>query len=77
MDPAGEEFLWWKLETLLYEFGDERFSSVLASEPPAIQSAVRSSMSSVFPWGKFPRTDAILKRAPKIDFPLNETRRKY
>jgi hypothetical protein len=53
MDPAGEEFLSWKLETLLIRLGDERFSSVLASERLSVQSAVAGSMSSVFPWSTF------------------------
>ncbi len=76
MDPAAEEFLWWKLETLLYKVGDERFSSVLAREQPRVRSAVAASMSSAFPWSKFPQTNVLLKRAPNIDFPLYQTRRK-
>jgi hypothetical protein len=76
IDPAGEEFLSWKLETLLIRLGDERFSSVLFSERPSVQSAVAGSMSSAFPWSTFPRTHAILRRSPNIDFPLYQTRRK-
>jgi hypothetical protein len=70
MDPAGEEFLSWKLETLLIRLGDERFSSVLATEWPSVRSAVAGSMSSAFPWSTFPRTHAILQRSSNIDFPF-------
>ncbi len=71
IDPAGGEWLWWTLETLLAKWGDQQFAAALSHESPRIQSAVADSIDSGF-LPLYPKTQKLIQNAPKIDFPLDK-----
>jgi len=66
---AGEA-LSWDLQTILAKIGDTRFSRVLSEKGARVQSAVRLAFGRLSDEKKYPKTFAILSKAPQIDFPL-------
>jgi hypothetical protein len=58
---------------VLASVGDAKFARALALQRPEVRSAAGAFVS--VPLKKFPRTAAILRDAPEIDWPLNKASR--
>jgi hypothetical protein len=59
---------------VLTAVGDNLFSDAVKAQPPEIQSAVRWFVGpdKSRPLNDFPKTAALLLKAPKIDWPLDK-----
>ena len=65
LDAEWGEVLTEDLEAILKRLGDARFSDVLKRETPEVQAAVGNNLDAK----GFPKTQEVLRNAPKIDFP--------
>jgi hypothetical protein len=65
---AGQS-LAYELKSIIDKIGDQKFAGVLRGETPETRSAVAISVSQAA-FGDYPETIALLKSAPKVDFPL-------
>ena len=73
-DPSEELSL--KLRAVLSRVGDSGFAAVVSRESARMRSAVAHFISPrSIP--EFPRTQALLAAAPKIDFPLDKAYRSH
>ena len=71
LDAEWGEVLTEDLEAILKRLGDARFSDVLKRETPEVQAAVGNNLDAK----GFPKTQEVLRNAPKIDFPQVKFRR--
>lgn len=76
MQPADEEFITWVLTTLLYRTGDHQFASLLARQSLKTKSAVAKFFPIERVLSSHPKTGALLRTAPPIDFPLERAHRR-
>ena len=66
---AGES-LAYELKSIIDKIGDKPFAAALKMESPQTRSAVATISVSATAFADYPETAALLKSAPKIDFPL-------
>jgi hypothetical protein len=68
IDAEGGEALTAELQAILRHIGDDKFSRALEKENPDVQAAVADNLDIDHMPG-FPKTEAIVRSAPKIEFP--------
>jgi hypothetical protein len=63
--------------SVLKTVGDDAFCTAIAAQRPEVRSAVRWFLgpSKQRPLKEFPKTAAVLRKAPKIDWPLDKAYR--
>jgi hypothetical protein len=62
-------------QQLLTRLGDDAFSTALDRQRPEVRSAVKSFISTSTIQSAYPKTYALLRAAPKIDWPMDKAYR--